>query len=182
MTAIYLVGLGGVLFGPITLPVVPGIGEQVPEEAIQLDAELVAPAEGFVWVLEEGEPVLLADHRGIVYSTADGRPMAHEAFGPLPDGVTKAPKPGPFYTWDGADWVLDEAAQLEAAHTAERVWRNTQIAATDFLVMPDYPISAEQRAELYAYRQSLRDWPVAGQFPDADHRPQAPAWIAEHAQ
>lgn len=182
MTAIYLAGLDSVLFGPVTLPVVPGIGVQMPENAVELPAELPAPDAGCAWALVGGEPQLLPDHRGIVFSTKDGSQLPHEALGPLPDGVTKIPKPGPFYIWGSDAWVLDEAAQLEAAHATERAWRNAQIAATDFLVMLDYPIDAEQRAELYAYRQSLRDWPVAEQFPDVGHRPQPPAWLAEQTQ
>ncbi|MBM3113259.1 phage tail assembly chaperone [Pseudomonas arcuscaelestis] len=182
MSAIYLILAGGVLDGPITLTVVPGIGVQMPDNAIELPAELSVADMGYAWALVEGDPQQLPDHRGIIYSTEDGSQLLQEVLGPLPDGATKTPKPGLYYTWGGDGWVLDEAAQLEAVHATERAWRNVQIAATDFLVMPDYPISAEQRAELYAYRQSLRDWPVAGQFPDADHRPQPPAWIAEHAQ
>ncbi|MNN44238.1 hypothetical protein D3C81_1585180 [compost metagenome] len=182
MSAIYLNLAGGGLDGPITLPVVPGIGVQMPDNAIELPAELPAPDAGHAWALVAGKPKQLQDHRGIVYSTVDGRPLSHETLGPLPDGTTNAPKPGLFYTWGGDGWVLDEVAQLEAAHATERAWRNAQIAATDFLVMPDYPISAERRDELYAYRQRLRDWPVTGQFPDADHRPQPPAWIAEYTQ
>ena len=35
--------------------------------------------------------------------------------------------------------------------------RNALIAETDYLLMPDYPITAECRANLTAYRQALRD-------------------------
>lgn len=182
MTAIYLVGLDGILSGPITPPMVPGIGVQVPDNAVELAAELPAPHGGYAWALEGGDPVQRADNRGQVYSTEDGRQLLHEVLGPLPDGVTKIPKPGLFHAWSGDEWVLDVAAQLEAAHATERAWRNVQIATSDFLVMPDYPISDVLRGELYTYRQNLRDWPVAGQFPNADHRPQPPAWITEHTQ
>lgn len=182
MSAIYLIGLVGELSGPITLPVVPGIGCQMPDNAIELAQELAAPAEGFVWAMIEGDAVQLADHRGTVYGTADGSPQQHAALGNLPAGLTAQKWPGLFYVWEGASWVLDEAAQLEATKAAERLWRNAQISVTDYLVLPDYPISADQRAELYAYRQALRDWPAAGQFPGQQNRPEPPGWIAELPQ
>lgn len=182
MTVIYLVGTDGVLAGPITLAVVPGIGAQMPDNAVELPAALPAADAGYAWAFVEGAAQQLPDHRGIVYRTEDGSQLFHDELGPLPDGLTEIPKPGPLYVWSGDGWVLDVVAELEAAHAAERAWRNAQIAATDFLVMPDYPISDARRAELYAYRQSLRDWPVAGQFPDGEHRPQPPDWITEYTQ
>lgn len=178
MTAIYLIGPAGVLVGPITLPVVPGIGYQMPDDAIDLDTELVAPAEGFVWALVEGEPMLLADRRGTVYSTATGEAQQFDALGELPGGLTVKPWPGGFYVWLGDDWAHDESAQLQAALLAERGWRNAQILGTDYLVTPDYPLSDGQRTELYAYRQALRDWPAAGNFPNQDARPVPPSWVS----
>lgn len=40
-----------------------------------------------------------------------------------------------------------------------RTERDRRLAATDFLLMPDYPISGDQRAVVQAYRQALRDLP-----------------------
>lgn len=182
MKAIYLVDPVGALVGPVALPVVPGIGCQLPEEAIELRTSLAAPADGCVWALVDGEPRQLADHRGVVYSMEDGGSRTYEALGELPDGLTAQAWPGIFYVWGGDGWVLDAAAQLEAAHAIERTWRNAQISATDYLAMPDYPITAEQRSGLYAYRQALRDWPDVNLFPDQAGRPQPPAWIAEQDQ
>ena len=179
MTAIYLIGLGGVLSGPITLPVVPGIGCQMPDDAIDLGSELVAPAEGYAWALVDSEPVLLADHRGTVYSTESGESRSHTVLGDLPEGLTTLEWPGRFYVWAGDGWTLDQAAQLEAVLGIERAWRNGAIESTDYLVMPDYPINSEQRSELYAYRQALRDWPSLDHFPDQQARPQPPAWLSE---
>ncbi|WP_373325110.1 phage tail assembly chaperone [Microvirgula aerodenitrificans] len=39
------------------------------------------------------------------------------------------------------------------------------ITATDYLLMPDYPISTGQLAEVRAYRQALRDVPLQAGFP-----------------
>ncbi len=61
----------------------------------------------------------------------------------------------------------------------ERVWRDRQIAATDYLAMPDYPLTDAQRSEMHVYRQALRDWPAAGGFPTQENRPQPPAWLAQ---
>lgn len=182
MSAIYLILAGGVLDGPITLVEVPGIGCQVPDDAIELPAVLAAPPVGFAWALVSGAPALQADHRGTVYRTATGDKEQHVALGDLPEGVTAEAWPGRFYVWGGDGWVIDDAARIEAAQVTERAWRNAQISVTDYLAMPDYPISADQRTELYAYRQALRNWPEAGAFPEQQERPQQPGWIAAQAQ
>jgi hypothetical protein len=107
MTAIYLIDLAGALVGPITLPMVPGIGCQMPEDAIELDSALAAPEEGFVWALVEGEPVLLADHRGTVYSTATGDAQQLDALGELPEGLTAEPRPSLAHAWTDGNWQVD---------------------------------------------------------------------------
>ena len=179
MKVIYVVGVAGVLSGPEVLKVIPGIGYQKPENALELPAVLEVPAEGFAWALVSGKAVQVPDHRGIVFRIEDGVAQEHFEVGSLPADLTWKPWPGLFHVWGGDDWVLDTVAQLEATKANERVWRNAQIAATDYLVFPDYPISTEQRAELYVFRQQLRDWPAGSQFPDQADRPQAPAWITD---
>lgn len=63
------------------------------------------------------------------------------------------------------------AAEAEAARLAEynseaarferlRAERDRRIVATDFLLMQDYPIPADQRTAVQAYRQALRDLPA----------------------
>lgn len=181
MSAIYLILAGGVLSGPITLTVVPGIGVQMPDDAIEIPAVLAEPPEGFAWAMVSDAPALLADHRGTVYRTDTGGEEQYCALGELPEGLTAEAWPGQFYVWGGDKWVMDELARIEAAQVTERAWRNAQISATDYLAMPDYPINADQRAELYAYRQALRNWPEAGAFPEQQARPKSPSWIAEQA-
>jgi len=46
-----------------------------------------------------------------------------------------------------------------------RAERDTRLAATDYLLMPDYPISAELLTAVKAYRQSLRDLPSGSGAP-----------------
>lgn len=50
-----------------------------------------------------------------------------------------------------------------AAEARER--RNALIAETDFMAMPDYPLDAEKKAAVFAYRQALRDVPEQAGFP-----------------
>ena len=63
------------------------------------------------------------------------------------------------------------AAEAEAARLAEfnsesarydrlRTERDRRIAATDYLIMPDYPLPEGSRAAVQAYRQALRDLPA----------------------
>ncbi|PNG36625.1 hypothetical protein A1348_07080 [Pseudomonas protegens] len=40
-------------------------------------------------------------------------------------------------------------------------------------------LSDNQYNELLVYMQSLRDWPQSPDFPQIEHRPVAPPWIAE---
>lgn len=68
------------------------------------------------------------------------------------------------------------AAEAEAARLAEynseearferlRSERDRRLAATDYLLMADYPISDDQRAVVQAYRQALRDLPAQSGAP-----------------
>lgn len=75
---------------------------------------------------------------------------------------------------------------VEEIGAAERAWRDGQLALTDPLVSRhrdefeegvQTSITAEQYAELQAYRRQLRDWPQSEQFPLAEHRPIAPSWL-----
>lgn len=56
-----------------------------------------------------------------------------------------------------------------------RAERDGKIAATDYLMMPDYPLPEEDRATVVAYRQALRDIPTQDGFPREVVWPEAPA-------
>ena len=76
------------------------------------------------------------------------------------------------------EWLPDNHADLQPCPTtAERTWRDAQLASTDYAAMPDYPLTEDARAELYAYRQDLRDWPQSEAFPNQADRPQPPEWL-----
>jgi hypothetical protein len=75
----------------------------------------------------------------------------------------------------------------EALAEAERVWRDGQLALTDPLVSRhrdeieeggETSLTADQYAELQAYRRQLRDWPQGDQFPLAEHRSPTPTWLS----
>ncbi|WP_199905506.1 tail fiber assembly protein [Microvirgula aerodenitrificans] len=71
-----------------------------------------------------------------------------------------------------------EVAEMEARDAAAarvvRMQRDALIAATDYLLMPDYPIGAEGLAAVRAYRQALRDVPLQAGFPQAIDWPMSP--------
>ena len=79
----------------------------------------------------------------------------------------------------------------EESAAIERAWRDGQLYETQWLVARyneecslqlTTSNTPEQYSGLLEYRQSLRDWPGAGGFPDSEQRPQAPIWIADETQ
>ena len=62
----------------------------------------------------------------------------------------------------------------EIAAAAVREKRDQLIAETDYLLMPDYPISAENLESIKAYRQALRDVPQQDGFPLSVTWPEKP--------
>lgn len=59
-----------------------------------------------------------------------------------------------------------------ATDQERRIWRDSVLKATDVYMVADFPIDAEQKTELVAYRQALRDMPD-NQF----QKPDAPTWL-----
>lgn len=84
---------------------------------------------------------------------------------------------------------LPEGAMLERPEPTEqekfillRGMRDGKIAATDYLIMPDYPLPEEKKAGVLAYRQALRDLPAQSGAPwdgggEATPWPEIPAGI-----
>jgi hypothetical protein len=80
---------------------------------------------------------------------------------------------------------------LEQLAEAERQWRDGAISQVQWLINRHRDeieiglattLTTEQFPELLAYVQSLRDWPQSPDFPDSQHRPTAPDWIAEQTK
>ena len=101
----------------------------------------------------------------------------------------------PYVTaWEQEQNRLEQtAAEAEAARLAEfnseggrferlRAERDRRLAETDYLLMPDYPLSEGQRTVLQSYRQSLRDlssqegapWDGGG---EETPWPEIPTWV-----
>ena len=92
-----------------------------------------------------------------------------EDLGPLPAGaVTVRPeKPAP-----------TEAELFQQL----RAKRDRRLTATDYLLMPDYPLSDDQRTILQVYRQALRDLPSQDGAPwdgggEETLWPEIPNWV-----
>jgi hypothetical protein len=51
-------------------------------------------------------------------------------------------------------------SNFATAADALRIDRNRLLAATDYVMIADWPITEEKRNELKAYRQALRDLPI----------------------
>lgn len=87
----------------------------------------------------------------------------------------------------GSVVALDpDLPSAEEQLAAIRARRDRLLLATDPMVtVPDYPITAEQRTDLLAWRQALRDFPdqVAPSLPSADVEwPPRPNWIGENGE
>lgn len=111
------------------------------------------------------------------------------------DADSYADKVAPFVKlWQDEKARLEQAAaEAEAARLAEynseaarferlRSERDQRLAATDYLLMPDYPISDDQRTILQVYRQALRNLPSQEGAPwdgggEDTPWPEIPNWV-----
>ena len=111
----YLFDGSGALSGPVEFFVTPGIGVQLPANAVQLTFELPEPETGRTWALINGVPREVIDRRGPVYRKDGGAQQLWNELGELPDTFTTQPWPGDFHIWGDNAWQLDELAQLAGA-------------------------------------------------------------------
>ena len=54
--------------------------------------------------------------------------------------------------------------------------RNEALVSTDYLMLPDYPLTPAGKMILGIYRQKLRDWPEVPGFPDISTMPVPEDW------
>lgn len=73
--------------------------------------------------------------------------------------------------------VAVPAPTTEELAAQARSQRDALIAATDYLMATDYPLTDEKRRELTVYRQALRDVPEQSGFPTEIVWPTKPAWV-----
>ena len=86
------------------------------------------------------------EYKSILYGQAAGKVISADSAGkPI---LTDPPEP-----------TMDQQA------LAVRIKRNKLIADTDYLLMPDYPITAEELTLVKTYRQQLRDITKQNGFP-----------------
>lgn len=65
------------------------------------------------------------------------------------------------YQWDGSEIINRVAEDLNVwLDVTVRPERGRRLIESDIYMISDYPITAEKKAELAAYRQDLRDLPV----------------------
>ena len=70
--------------------------------------------------------------------------------------------------------VLTDAEYDTVLAASARQKRDRLIAATDYLVTPDYPIESSRLAKVKIYRQALRDIPEQSGFPRSITWPEKP--------
>ena len=70
--------------------------------------------------------------------------------------------------------VLTDAEYDTVLAASARQKRDRLIAATDYLVTPDYPIESDRLAKVKIYRQALRDIPEQAGFPRTITWPEKP--------
>lgn len=111
---IYLLDSMAICTGPVELPVIPGLGDYLPSNAIELEGVLPQPARGNVWVWRNGTTVQIADNRGSAYDTKTGKEEQWTQLGELPENLTLEPPPGLHYEWTKKGWRLGELAERSA--------------------------------------------------------------------
>lgn len=71
--------------------------------------------------------------------------------------------------------VESDSPTKDEVSSLVREKRNALLSASDFLVLPDYPISEEEKSAVLSYRQSLRDLTLQEGFPDRIVWPELPS-------
>jgi len=172
---VYLFDDLGVLFGPVTLPDVPGMGTLMPSNGIETEEPLPLADEGKVWALVDEVPVQVVDNRGVVYDVTNGMAEEWVKLGELPAEYTPLPFPGPYFVWNGAEWALDVAASvqaqrnqlMDAANQATAGMSDAYIAgllstedAKTFKAFAAYKVALSKIEQQPGYPTSI-DWPIS---------------------
>lgn len=88
----------------------------------------------------------------------------NSAYSELWDEVFEYAEAHPECVTEEQPYIAPTPTQEELAASI-RAERDKRIAATDYLVMPDYPLDTDKLEEIKAYRQALRDLPQQPGFP-----------------
>lgn len=73
---------------------------------------------------------------------------------------------------------VPEPTNEELARNIRNI-RDAKLSETDYLVVPDYPISEENLTEVKTYRQALRDVPEQAGFPKDVIWPDVPKFLCK---
>ena len=133
-------------------PEMPNIQELMSEmrsESKMIDHYLID--DGRIWSVKEAKFVDSVPEDGIPGTCPDEE--GKNSLKGLIEGLE-------FYHYEKGELKSDEEYAKEA-----REYRNQLLADTDYLVVPDYPISEQKREEIKAYRQLLRDISKQPGFP-----------------
>lgn len=80
------------------------------------------------------------------------------------DEVIQHVSPTIGYLWDGESFSADP---VDTANI-EREWRDSEMLATDAVMISDYPITVGNKAVYITYRLALRAYPQQEDFPNGE--------------
>lgn len=132
----YLIDNAGALTGPVEFFVTPGIGIQLPGNAVELSFELPQLEQGRTWALINNVPREVIDRRGLVYRKEGGTQQIWNELGELPEDFTVEPWPGDYYVWRDNTWTLDEAARLADINVQALARRDTLLSEAVLRIAP----------------------------------------------
>ncbi|KPW58835.1 MULTISPECIES: tail fiber assembly protein [Pseudomonas syringae group] len=153
----YLIDDSGALIGPVELPVVPGLGEQTPSNAVSMTELLSEPNTGFAWTLINGELQQVIDRRGLMYRINDGSVEEWSSLGLPPERLTAKQWPGKYYVWREGEWVLDTEAQKTALASAALLVRDQRLQEAATRIAP-LQYAEELGDATEAEKASLLEW------------------------
>lgn len=169
--------------GPFEPMLVPGIGVQIPGNAIELPQPLPAVESGYAWVWRDGQAAQLLDLRErLVFRKDNGLSFYWTEFGPLPDHLTVTPRPNEYYIWKDDGWVLDADAEGAGQAAQADIERDNRLRTVVIRVAPlqyAYELgeaASEQLTALQAWKRyalnlaridlqpgypAIIEWPIA---------------------
>ncbi|QXI32777.1 tail fiber assembly protein [Pseudomonas promysalinigenes] len=173
-------------------PLEPGIW-LIPAHSYQIDPPVLKAGVAALINRDNNGWEIVPDHRGAtVYTTDTGEPRQWLALGDLPEGYTLQAPSTEFDTWEGEQWVPDEAAIAEAArvvayrkqalatqYSTERI--GTLQDAVDLEMASEAEVAALTAWKVYRVELSRMD--ITAKVPTADDWPISPndealaAWL-----
>ncbi|ERO61156.1 hypothetical protein P308_10490 [Pseudomonas piscis] len=88
-------------------------------------------------------------------------------------------------------YIASASASLPTQENDERRWRDEELSSVIWLrerhrdqleIETPTTLTSDQFKELLTHIQVLRNWPQSPDFPQIEHRPVAPPWLAEQTR